>query len=229
MYHSKPKDNRDAIVKTLGILLLLIFISPVFAANTTSKTVLSNFMSPRDLLQQDVNSNISLHNNRRSPVNIFGLYVRQYAYVTPGQSCDKATIIYPSTLNTTAGAFVMPIMVRGGQGAAIGSNYLYNMIYQAIYYENIIIPVSPPGCALPGCTWGSDTTIYNWCIHLGALSPVATSAGYTSNVPPSTDAASTAGLYDYNLVTNHIDLGPISCNDQTQTCTDANQQSQSFS
>ncbi len=103
------------------------------------------------------------------------------------------------------------------------------MIYQTIYYENIIIPSSPPGCALPGCTWGSDTTKYNWCIYLGALAPMSTSPGYTANVPPSTDVASSSGVYNYNLVSSYRYLGPISCDDRTLSCTVTSQQTQSFS
>lgn len=103
------------------------------------------------------------------------------------------------------------------------------MLYEAIYYENIRIPSSPPGCALPGCTWGSDTTQYNWCIYLGALAPVSTSSGYTANVPPSADSAARASFYNYNLISDYIYIGPIACNDKTLTCVTANQQTQAFS
>jgi hypothetical protein len=214
-------------VKTLRFFLILI--SPLFVATSFADTDSHEFMTPLDLLNNAASSGINLHNNRNSAATVYGLYVRQYAYVTPGSSCSNATIIYPSSSNVTAGSFVSPTVINAGKSAAIGSNYLYNMIYQTIYYENIIIPSSPPGCALPGCSWGSDTATYNWCIYLGALAPVATSTGYTANVPPSTDAASSSSLYDYNLVNNYVYLGPISCNDQTLSCTVANQQTQSFS
>lgn len=214
-------------MKTLRFLfpfLVLLLINISYA-----QTDLFEFMTPQDLLRNDASSGISLRNNRNSAAAVYGLYVRQYSYVVPGGTCNSSTVIYSTTQNTTAGAFVMPTTIPAGKSAAVGSNYLYNMIFQAIYYENIIIPVSPPGCALPGCTWGSDTIKYNWCIYLGALAPVATTAGYTANVPPSADAASSAGLYDYNLVSSYVYLGPISCNDKTLTCTVANQQTQSFS
>ncbi|MDP1603313.1 MAG: hypothetical protein Q8M03_08615 [Legionella sp.] len=209
----------------LLIFFLFDYLTPAFAEKHSPA-----FMTPRDLINSHESiSNISLQNNRNSAVTAYGLYVRQYAYVTPGQSCNNAIMIYPATNNITAGAFVMPTVINPGRRAALGSNYLYNMIYQAIYYENIIIPSSPPGCALPGCTWGSDTTDYNWCIYLGALAPVSTASGYTANVPPSTEAASSAGTYNYNLINNYSYLGPISCNDKTLTCTVASQQIQAFS
>lgn len=214
----------------MKIFLLILFFPPFFTP-TFAQTNFSKFMTSRDLLNitnNESTSNVSLQNNRNSATTVYGLYVRQYAYVKPGQSCNNATIIYPATDNITAGAFLMPTVVNPGKKAAIGSNYLYNMLYEAIFYESIIIPF-PPKCALPGCTWGSDTTQYNWCIYLGALAPVSTSSGYTSTVPPSADAASSAGLYNYNLISNYSYLGPIACNDKTLTCAVANQQVQAFS
>jgi hypothetical protein len=209
---------------------LVILFSQIFivSLSTYAHANLTEFLTSRDLLNNESVSNISLLNNKNSSVTVFGLYVSQYAYVPVGQSCNNATIIYPVTNNITAGAFVMPTIINPGRKAAVGSNYLYNMIYEAIYYENIIIPSSPPGCALPGCTWGSDTILYNWCIYLGALAPVSTSSGYTANIPPSTDSASTTGLYDYNLINNYIYLGPISCNDRTFTCSTSMQQIQTI-
>lgn len=209
-------------------LSFLLILSSLFVASFTEASTLE-FATPRDLLRNDAPSGINLQNNRSSAATVYGLYVRQYAYVTPGDTCNNATVIYSSTQNTTAGSYVMPTVINAGKSAAVGANLLYNMIFQTIYYENIIIPSSPPGCALPGCTWGSDTTTYNWCIFLGALAPVSTTAGYTANVPPSTDLASSSGVYDYNLVSSYTYLGPISCNDQTLTCSLATQQTQSFS
>lgn len=208
----------------LFTLLVSLFISNGFANSSKLQ-----FMTSRDFLRADNSSKINLQNNKNAAATVFGVYVRQYAYVTPGDSCNNSTVIYSTTQNTTAGSVVMPVIINSGKSAAIGSNYLYNMIYEAIYYENIIIPVSPPGCALPGCTWGSDTTKYNWCIFLGALTPVTTTSSYTSNVPPSADAASSVGNYNYDLVNNYVTLGPIACNDQTLTCTAESQQTQSFS
>ncbi len=225
MYHNRLKANRDVIVKIFQFLLLT-FLSQFFVITTFAQTNSSAFMTPRDLLRNDSASGINLHNNRSSSASVYGLYVRQYSYVTSGSTCANPQPIYPGSNNTTGGSVVMPTVINAGKSAAIGSNFLYNMIYGAIYYQTII--GSAPPCALPGCTWGTDSTIYNWCIYLGALAPVSTSPGYTANVPPSTDLAST-GSYDYNLISSYVTLGPISCNDQTLTCTVANLQTQSFS
>lgn len=230
VYPVKHENNRDAIVKTIRLFLTMIFLSQLVIATTFAQTDFSGFVTSRDLLNKTSSaSNINLKNDRSVTATVYGLYVRQYAYVAPGQSCDSATVIYPATNNLTAGAFVQPTTINAGRSAPVGANYLYNMIYEAIYYENIIIPSSPPGCALPGCTWGSDSTKYNWCIYLGALAPVSVSTGYTSTVPPSTEAASNSSFYNYNLITNYISIGPISCDDRTLSCAVANQQTQSFS
>ncbi len=225
MYHHTFKDNRDAIVKMLPFYLLSLFI-PFLVTPAFAKNELLDFMTPRDLLHAEANSNISLINNRGGAVTVYGLYVRQFSYVTPGDTCANATIMYDTTQNTTSGAFVMPTVINAGKSAIVGSNYLYNMIYEANYFLSIL---SSANCALPGCTWGTDMTMYNWCIYLGALAPVSTSAGYTANVPPSASAASSGGSYDYNLINNFVYLGPISCNDKTLTCTVANKQTQSIS
>lgn len=208
---------------------LLFLITQSIITITFAKTASTGFMTPRDLLRSDSTSNISLRNNGSAATTVYGLYINQFAYVTPGDTCDHATTIYPSSSNVTAGSVVMPTIINAGKSAALGQNYLYNMIFEANYYVSIIYPSSPPGCALPGCTWGSDTIIYNWCIYLGALSPVTTSTGYTANVPPSANSASSSGLYNYNLISSYDYLGPIACNDQALTCTVANQQIQSFS
>ncbi len=208
------------ILRCLPLMLVLCLFNTLFA-----QANVSGFMMSRDLLGDSESSNINLHNNRSSNVTAFGLYVRQYAYVLPGESCASATTIFPTNINIAAGAVVSPTVIPAGKSVSVGSNYLYNMILQAIFYASIL---NPPVCALPGCTWGSDFTLCHWCIYLGALAPTSNASNYISNVPPSTVAVSGSG-YDYNLISNYVYLGPISCNDSTQTCTVANPQTQSFS
>lgn len=214
-------------MKTLRIFLLLVFFTQGFAAIQTEP---AEFMTPRDLLRNDGPSNINLHNSRNSATTVYGLYIYQYAFVPRGQSCSSPSVIYPSVDlpgNNAGGAFVTPITLNAGKTAAIGSNYLYNMIYEAIYYVRINIVGSPPGCALPGCSWLAEPATYDWCIYLGALAPVSTSPGFTSNISPWGTSPSGPG-FDYNLINSFIYLGPIACNDQTLTCTVRNQQTQSF-
>lgn len=194
---------------------------------TFAQTDKEEFMTPRDLLLDNATSNINLRNNKSTAVATYGIYVRQFAYVAPGGSCNNPLgVMYASTDNVTAGSLVMPITIDPGKSVAIGSNYLYNMIFEALYY--VILGSTPPVCQLPGCTWGTDSAIYNWCIYLGALAPVSVPSFMTSNVPPSTFSASGVG-FDYNLINNFVTLGPISCDDKALTCTTSTQQTQPLS
>lgn len=223
----------------LRLLVALVFLGSLAVIPAWAQRDAHGFLTTRDLLSNDASSNITLHNSRSSAVTVYGLYVRQFAWVNPGESCDHATEIYPNqadvspspfSANITAGAVVMPTMIKAGQSAIIGGNYLYNMIYGANYYVRNVVASSPPGCAAPGCTWGSDSSTYHWCIYLGAMAPVSVSAGYTANVPPAVEAASSGSSYDYNLISTsgYAYLGPISCNDQTLTCSVSSRQTQAF-
>jgi hypothetical protein len=184
----------------------------------------TSFSTSRDLSAVSASS-LKLKNSAETARVVYGLYVRQFSYVAAGQSCSGATVMYPASDNKAAGAIAMPVTIPAGGTVSVGANYLYNMIYNAIYYLNIVIPASPPGCALPGCTWGSDSTIYSWCIYLGVLGPV--SGGYSAKIVPSSIAVS-SGAYSYNLASGSSSIGPISCDDQTMTCTLLTTQTQSF-
>ena len=218
----------------------IFFVTAAFAAlclaagaqstNKRSKPKYStNFSTSKDLAASINESNFKLKNSGASSATVYGLYVRQFSYVAEGQSCTSATIMYSSAGNIAAGAIVMPVTIEANMEAAVGENYLYNMIYNATYYLRIITPSSPPGCALPGCTWGEDSTIYNWCNYVGAIAPVSVTAGYTANVVPASDTPlSQGGVYDYDLISSYEYIGPISCDDQTLTCSVVSSQTQSF-
>ena len=219
------------------LIVIQLFVVLFITSTAFAKTNSDSFMTGRDVAKNDAVSNIYLKNNGTSSTIVYGLYIRQFALVEPNNTCDQATEIYPNgttslTPNITAGSMVMPTLIKPGQSALVGSNYLYNMIYTANYYISINIPTSPPGCSLPGCTWGDDSgkPIYNWCIYLGALAPVTRSADYTANVPPPAELASSGTDYNYNLISDshYAYLGPISCDDQTLTCSVVAKQTQSF-
>lgn len=206
--------------------LLMIQQSPTYA-----------FMTPRDIALSNQLSKISLKNEGNTATTVYGLYVNQYASVLPGQTCDDAVSMFPGAappaVGTLAvGAVVAPVAIPANSAAQIGSNFLYNMLYNANYFLSITVPVSTPGCQLPGCTWGSDSTSYNWCIYLGAIAPVSVSEAYSSKVLPMVEAvtgSTGSGPYQYSLVQQYHYIGPISCNDQTLSCSVVTPQSQSFS
>lgn len=214
-------------------LVCLLFSTQCFASTLRAKNNESplkystSFSTSRDFAASLSTANIKLKNTGSSSAVVYGLYIRQFSYVAAGQSCSSATSIYAASTNKAAGAMVMPVTIPANNEAGIGGNYLYNMIYNAIYYVQIVFSSSPPGCALPGCTWGADTTTYHWCIHIGAMAPVSVTSGYTSKVAPSTTAVS-AGGYNYNLISTYETIGPISCDDQKLTCSVDTPQMQSF-
>lgn len=186
-----------------------------------------HFSTSQDLAASINESNFKLRNIGASSATVYGIYVRQFSYVAEGESCASATVMYSSADNISAGAMVMPVTIEANAEAAVGENYLYNMIYNATYYFRIISSSGPPGCSLPGCTWGDDSTIYNWCIYVGAIAPVSVTGGYTANVVPASSALSGGG-YNYDLISSYEYIGPISCNDQTLTCSVTASQTQSF-
>lgn len=216
----------------------IIFFTVVFAAsypaagaqapNKRSQPKYStNFSTSKDLATSVNESLFKLKNTGASSAVVYGLYVRQFSYVAEGESCTSPTVMYSAAGNISAGALVMPVTIAANTEADVGENYLYNMIYNAIYYLRIISPMDPPGCALPGCTWGEDTTIYNWCIYVGAIAPASVTEEYTAKVVPASSTLS-EGDYDYDLISSYEYIGPISCNDQTLTCSVAASQIQSF-
>lgn len=218
------------ILKFLGISFISFIVANVCLAvpnHGAHQKFGTHFLTPRDIASPQSWSNVKLKNLGSTPKTIYGIYIRQMAYVTPGQSCASATVMYDATDNAAAGSVVMPVTMAAHGGTPIGKNYLYNMIYGANYYALVTLH-SPPGCALPGCTWGSDSITYDWCIYLGALAPVAVTAGYSANVPPAASDVSGAG-FNYNVSGDYAYIGPVSCNDITLTCSVATPQSQSFS
>ena len=223
----------ETLVKYAVLFLfgLFQFVEAIAASSPQKQN--ESFMSARDLSSETVSSNLNIKNNGSRYLNLYGLYIRQLSQVSVGQPCSSGSVIFPNSgvgalANTSAGSIVMRVFVGPRKEATIGANFLYNMIYGSSLYVQTTYPSSPPGCFLPGCTWGSDTLKYNWCVQLGVMAPVYIKPGYTtSNVPPSMKIVSTSD-YNYNIVNSGQDLGPISCDDQNLTCSANTSQTQSF-
>jgi hypothetical protein len=203
-----------------------MLLTSIVGANTleNNEHSLANrkLMTARDINANSL-SNITLQNKLGTPVTVYALYVPQLSYTST--DCNFATVLYTST--NAGGAFLMPVTIKANQKIPIGQNFLYNMLYTAIYYNNQQA-LSPSPCTLPGCTWGiTDTTVYNWCIYLGALSPAGGNTATTSSVPPYGQAVNGAG-YNYDLVTQYSYIGPITCSDPNLTCSVTRAQNVAF-
>jgi hypothetical protein len=231
-------DTTDVAVKSSlsigsAVKSLLFCVTALSGCLGFAEKGLNKFVSSSDFLEGRTASNIFLQNTQASSKTVYGLYVRQLAMVSSTAStCSGATTLYSGGGNLAAGAVIMPVEVSAGKKAEVGPNFLYNMIYQGLYHAQNVIPSEYPACMLPGCTWGSDPSPgKKWCIYMGALSPSATNeSDYTSSLPPHTESTSSSGHYNYDLIGSggYSYLGPISCSDQTLSCSVADAQTQSF-
>lgn len=194
------------------------------------------YMTARDMKNLEL-SNISITNHTGSPITVSGLFIASFD-VNDCSSCFGSVV----SGDNLGGAVMSPVNFKANQSIPIGQNYLYNMIYNGIYYIKNTVGSSP--CSLPGCSWpGDDQNIKGWCININAVSLNSnyTYSHYTNglNPPASAPAYSNSGNsipfnYKYDLIdpntlgTGGACLGLITCNDKTLTCKVATAQSQSF-
>ena len=216
--------------------MCLILVSPCFALTASLQQKLNavTLMTAQDMASNAV-SNLNLKNNTGKPITVYGLYLYGVAFITPGLNCQNgighAGENYRQYQGMAGGA-ATSVSFGVGQSVPVGQNYLYNMLYTYLYWT--VQAGYAPTCALPGCSWSTDTTQYNWCFKLGAVSPDATYTytPYPSNTIPYAWPANDVGDgYDYDLIPNIDDytwIGPFTCNDKTLTCSTPVPQNQSF-
>lgn len=193
-------------------------------------------MTARDM-KANMQSNISVINQTARPILVSGLFIASY-------DINDCSVCFGGVVSgdNAGGAVVSPVTFKTNQIVPIGQNYLYNMLYNGIYYIKNTVGSSP--CNLPGCSWpGDDPNITGWCItiNVASLDSNYTSSTYTngSNPPANFPAYGAAGLsapfnYNYDLINpatlgvGTACLGPIVCNDQTLTCTVSSAQNIAF-
>lgn len=185
-----------------------------------------SFMTARDMKSVE-SSNISITNQTAQTITASGLFIASFD-VNDCSSCFGAVV----SGDNAGGAFASTVTFRPNQSIAIGPNYLYNMIYNGIYYIKNTVGSSP--CSLPGCSWqGDDPTVRGWCVTINVTSIKSnyTYSNYTNgaNPPANFPAYSAAGnSIPFNYKFDLIDpaslgaggacLGPIVCNDKTLSC-----------
>lgn len=192
-------------------------------------------MTARDM-KANALSNITLINQTAQPITTYGLFIATF----DSNDCSSCTgsIIGGDNMG---GSVTSPVTFNVNQSVPIGQNYLYNMIYNGIYFIRTNVGSSP--CSLPGCSWPGDTTTLRWCVSINAVSLDSnyTHSNFTNgsnppaNAPPYAAGTTSSGFdYKYPLInpntlgTGNACLGPITCNDQTLTCTVSTPQSESF-
>lgn len=193
-------------------------------------------MTARDMLNLNL-SNITIANHTNQSITASGLFIASFD-INDCSACFGSVV----SGDNAGGAFSTPVTFRPNQSIAIGQNYLYNMLYNGIYYIKNTVGSSP--CSLPGCSWpGDDTNVQGWCITINVTS-INSSYTYSnyrngSNPPANFPAYSHAGNsipfdYKYDLIdpttlgAGNMCLGPITCNDNTLTCQVASAQSESL-
>ncbi len=219
---------------------LLCILSGVLLTTTvcSKNNELSNFalMTVRDLQNSSL-SNISIINQTGMSVTASGLFIASFD-INDCSSCFGSIV----SGDNLGGAVASTVVFKPNQSVLIGQNYLYNMIYNGIYYIKNTAGSSP--CSLPGCSWpGDDTNVKGWCITINVISRNSsyTYSNYTngSNSPANIPAYSSAGNsspfdYKYDLInpntlgTGNACLGPITCDDKTLTCSVPTPQNESL-
>jgi hypothetical protein len=220
--------------KVLWMLVGSLLLTIAHAKNKDPKDYA--LMTVLDLRSTDT-SNISIINRTGTPVTASGLFIASFD-VNDCSSCSGNV----TGGDNLGGAVLSSITFKPNQSLAIGKNYLYNMLYNGIYYIKNTVGSSP--CALPGCSWpGDDPNVQGWCITINVISrnSTYTYSNYTNgsnpaaNTPPYGAAGNTTTFdYKYDLIdpsllgASNACLGLITCNDKTLTCQVANAQNESF-
>lgn len=185
-------------------------------------------MSGQDVLNNSY-SNVTVSNGAHAAITSAGLFIASFD-TNDCSSCFGGIV----GGDNAGGSFVQQLSFAADQTIPIGQNFLYNMLYNGIYYIKNTAGTSP--CQLPGCTWtGDDPNVKGWCISINAISRDSSytfNSSYVnaSNPPASVISYGAAGnsnpfnykydLFDPNtLGIGNACIGPIVCNDQTLTCT----------
>lgn len=218
----------------LCMLMAMSFVVSAYASNKDPNAYA--LMTARDMQGSNL-SNITIANHTATPITVSGLFIASFD-VNDCSACYGGVV----SGDNLGGAVVSPVTFKANQSVPIGQNFLYNMIYNGIYYIKNTVGSSP--CSLPGCSWPGDSpSVSGWCVSINVVSPNAsyTHSNYTngSNPPANAPAYSNAGNstpfnYKYDLIdpntlgTGNACLGPITCDDKTLTCRVATAQSESF-
>lgn len=201
-------------MKVAANVLRFCFIAFLYCCGTTTFADVLDPIPPQFKTSSDLSGNAnSLFTVKKlgAAKTIYGLYLPQLAYTTT--DCNSAIVLYTST--NVAGAMYSSRLMPTNESVSVGKNYLYNMLYTAIYYNNQN-SFSSSVCTLPGCSWFTDISPpIKWCVYVGAIAPNPPITG--TNVAPYGQAISGAG-YNYDAVNSYQYIGPISCNDSTLEC-----------
>lgn len=218
----------------LYVLSGISLVTSLYAKNADTNDYA--FMTANDIQSAEL-SNITITNQIGAPITVSGLFIASFD-INDCSTCFGNVV----SGDNLGGVVVSPLTFKTNKTLPIGQNYLYNMLYNGIYYIKNTVGSSP--CALPGCSWpGDDPNVKGWCVTINVISPNSsyTYSNYRNGSKPAsnTPAYSNAGNsmpfdYKYDLIdpstlgTGNSCLGLITCNDKTLTCKVAAPQNESF-
>lgn len=211
--------------------IYLLALNTVFFSVAQAQPSGSNshaFMTARDILEEQT-SNITLTNRTNQSIMSAGLFIASFD-VNDCSACSGNIV----GGDNVGGAVISRVNFLPNQAVPVGQNFLYNMLYNGIYYIKNTAGSSP--CSLPGCTWpGDDPNIRGWCITINAISKNSsyTYSNYQNGSHPSAQAPAYAAAgdsppsqfdYQYDLIdpstlgVSNACLGPVKCDDKSLTC-----------
>lgn len=220
------------------LYLLCVFSCASMAAHAQTQPKNASafaFMTAQDV-QNNALSNVTIINGTTQSIAVAGLDIVSFD-INDCSSCS-GNIVGGDNLG---GAVVSPVTFSANQKIPIGQNYLYNMIYNGLYY---VQTVGSSPCKLPGCSWPDDSSsVTGWCLSMNVISRHASythsnyrnGAQLPANAPAYSQAGSSEAFdYNYDLINpaalggGEACIGPIVCNDKTLTCTVSTAQNETF-
>ncbi len=225
------------MMKIKSYLLYLLGVSFCVCAYAKEKDPNAYaLMTAKDMAESAL-SNITITNRTAQSISASGLFIASYD-INDCSSCFGNVV----SGDNMGGAVASPVTFKVNQPVAIGQNYLYNMLYNGIYFIRNTVGSSP--CNLPGCSWpGDDPNVRGWCISINVVSSNSdyTYSNYTNGVNPPANVPSYGAAgnsipfnYKFDLIdpstlgSGKACLGPITCNDKSLTCKVSTAQNESF-
>lgn len=213
----------------------IVFSMSMYAQNNNSNT--DALMTARDV-QNNTLSNVSIVNQAGQTITIAGLFIASH------DTGDDCSVCFGGVIggDNAGGLVASPVTIQSAQALPIGQNFLYNMLYNSIFY---IKANGHSPCSLPGCSWPGDTADTHWCLGINAASINSnyTYSHYTNGAhPPASILAYAASgnspasqfNYKYDLIDPNTlgvgssCIGPVVCDDKTLTCRVSKAQSESL-
>lgn len=196
--NNTKKDMLILLLVILGLCACSPKFSQPHAHSVLRPQAEHRYMTNQDVYRvEDSNSLVRVTNSQGSAVNTFGLFISQ---IWSGDACSGSAL-YAST-TTAGGGFFKQTNFSGNESVSIGSNFLYNMVSNALFYG--AYTDSPSTSLYPGINNSGGNT---WCIYIGV---------FGDNTCHQGESCAPHNLVVVNAQT--VIAVTILCDDSTQSC-----------